>query len=73
MEGETQHVGIRLSYRLQPFSLRRFLWLALFAVLGLPFRGDASLFHGETLDSIANRIAWVVLRNKANLTLAVLV
>src|SRR5689334_13995820 len=61
MEGETQHVGIRLSHRLQPCSLRRLLWLALFAMLGLPSRADASLFHGETLDSIANAISWVVL------------
>jgi hypothetical protein len=46
---------------LQPCSLRRFLWLALFAIFGLPSRADASLFHGETLDSIANGISWVVL------------
>ena len=35
-------------------------WVA-FAFLALPSRAHASLFHGETLDSIANGIAWVVL------------
>jgi CBS domain containing-hemolysin-like protein len=32
-----------------------------FAFLALPSRAHASLFHGETLDSIANGISWVVL------------
>jgi uncharacterized protein DUF3302 len=31
------------------------------AFLALPSRAHASLFHGETLDSIANGISWVVL------------
>jgi hypothetical protein len=31
------------------------------AILALPSRAHASIFHGETLDSIANGIAWVVL------------
>jgi hypothetical protein len=31
------------------------------------------MFHGETLDAIANGIAWVVRHNKANLMLAFLV
>jgi hypothetical protein len=35
--------------------------LVAFAVLALPNRAHASLFHGETLDSIANGISWVVL------------
>ncbi len=61
MEGKTQYGGIRLSHRLQPPRLRRFLWLSLFAMLGSPSRAHASLFHGETLDSIANGISWVVL------------
>src|SRR5206468_12428018 len=39
----------------------RFAPLTAFAVLALPTRAHASLFHGETLDSIANAIAWVVL------------
>ena len=32
-----------------------------FAFFALTSRAHASLFHGETLDSIANAIAWVVL------------
>jgi CBS domain containing-hemolysin-like protein len=39
----------------------RFAPLIAFAVLALPTRAHASLFHGETLDSIANGISWVVL------------
>ncbi len=35
--------------------------LTIFAMLALPARAHASLFHGETLDSIANGISWVVL------------
>ena len=31
------------------------------AFLGLPSHVHASLFHGETLDAVANGIAWVVL------------
>src|SRR5262249_11920560 len=39
----------------------RFAALIAFAILALPTRAHASLFHGETLDAIANGIAWVVL------------
>ena len=42
-------------------TVRRSIGLAAFAVLGLCSRAQASLFHGETLDSIANGISWVVL------------
>ena len=40
---------------------RWFLPLLAFAFLTLPSQAHASLFHGETLDSIANGISWVVL------------
>ena len=40
---------------------RRFIPFIAFAFLALPSRAHASMFHGETLDSIANGIAWVVL------------
>jgi CBS domain containing-hemolysin-like protein len=40
---------------------RHFAPLIAFAFLALPARAHASLFHGETLDSIANGISWVVL------------
>jgi hypothetical protein len=37
------------------------LLLTLFGTALLPQSAHASMFHGETLDSIANGIAWVVL------------
>ena len=42
---------------------RRWLATGVIAALltGLPIRAHASLFHGETLDSVANVLAWVVL------------
>jgi hypothetical protein len=39
----------------------RFVPLVAFTFLALPARAHASLFQGETLDSIANGISWVVL------------
>jgi CBS domain containing-hemolysin-like protein len=46
-----------------PLRPRRgsFLFLLLFVLVGLAPRAQASLFHGETLDSIANGISWAVL------------
>ena len=44
----------------QPRSRLFFPFLVL-GFLALPARAHASLFHGETLDSIANGISWVVL------------
>ena len=40
---------------------RQVIWLIALAFLVLPSSAHASLFHGETLDSIANGISWVVL------------
>ena len=40
---------------------RWFIPLIAFAILSLPSRAHASLFHGETLDSIANGISWFVI------------
>ena len=40
---------------------RRFVPLIVFAFLALASRAHASMFQGETLDSIANGISWVVL------------
>jgi CBS domain containing-hemolysin-like protein len=37
------------------------LWLMSLALLARPSTAHASLFHGETLDAIANGISWVVL------------
>jgi hypothetical protein len=39
----------------------RFAALITFAFMAFPVHAHASLFHGETLDSIANGISWVVL------------
>jgi len=40
---------------------RWFIPFIAFAILALPARAHASLFHGETLDSIANVISWVAI------------
>jgi CBS domain containing-hemolysin-like protein len=40
---------------------RRFVPFIAFAFLALPSHAHASLFHGETLDSIANGISWFVI------------
>lgn len=40
---------------------RRVLWLLPLLLLVAPSPAHASLFHGETLDSIANGISWVVI------------
>src|SRR5947207_13929574 len=37
---------------------RRFVLFIAFAFLALPSRAHASMFHGETLDTVANVIAW---------------
>ena len=39
----------------------RFAPFIALALVALPTRAHASLFHGETLDAIANGISWVVL------------
>src|SRR5207237_8436911 len=40
---------------------RRFIPLIALTFLALPSRAHASIFHGETLDSVANVIAWFAL------------
>ena len=40
---------------------RQIIWLVVLGLLTRPTTAHASLFHGETLDAIANGIAWVVL------------
>jgi CBS domain containing-hemolysin-like protein len=49
-----------INSRRRPRS-RHFVPFVVFALLALPSHAHASIFHGETLDSIANGIAWVVL------------
>ena len=40
---------------------RQIIWIVILVLLLAPSPARASLFHGETLDSIANAISWVVL------------
>jgi CBS domain containing-hemolysin-like protein len=61
MKRETQIVEIQSKGRLRPRGYRRFLPLMAFGVLALPSRAHASMFHGETLDSIADGISWVAI------------
>ena len=61
MRRETQDVIIESNGRLRPLRCRFFLLVVAFVFLGLPSSVHASLFHGETLDSIANGISWVVI------------
>jgi CBS domain containing-hemolysin-like protein len=61
MKVETQEVIIQSTRTLRAPSSRLFLLSIAFGFLGLPASAHASLFHGETLDAIANGISWVVL------------
>jgi hypothetical protein len=61
MKREAQHIAVRCSASAGRRLNRRLAWSIAFACLALPTRAHASLFHGETLDSIANGISWVVL------------
>jgi len=49
--------------KLRPLAALRhgLVWVVTLLFLATPGRAHASLFHGETLDSIANGISWVVL------------
>ena len=60
MKREAQNVDLQSIAKPPRCYCRRFALIA-FAVLALPTRAHASLFHGETLDSIANGISWFVL------------
>jgi uncharacterized protein DUF3302 len=61
MKRETQNIIIQSTGRRRPLRSGGFLPFIAFAFLALPSGAQASLFHGETLDSIANGISWVVL------------
>jgi hypothetical protein len=67
MKPETQDVITQSSCRLRLLRCRRFLPFVGFLFLALPASAHASIFQGETLDSIANGISWVVPQNKVNL------
>ena len=61
MKSEPQTTAIQSSASAGRRPSGRFAWLIAFACLALPTRVHASLFHGETLDSIANVISWVAI------------
>jgi len=61
MKRETQNAVIQSSDIARRRRRGRLVPFIAFAFLVLPSRAHASIFHGETLDSIANGISWVVL------------
>jgi CBS domain containing-hemolysin-like protein len=61
MKRETQKVIIQSDGRLRSSRCGQFLRFLALTFLAVPSIAHASLFHGETLDSIANGISWVVL------------
>jgi hypothetical protein len=61
MKREAQSIVNERSAIARPRYCGRFAALIAFASMALPAQAHASLFHGETLDAIANGISWVVL------------
>jgi Protein of unknown function (DUF3302) len=61
MKREAKNTVNQRSASARPRHRGRFAVLIPFALLALPSHAHASLFHGETLDAIANGISWVVL------------
>src|SRR5436190_3185301 len=58
---KTQHSAMQSAASARSPRGRRFVPLIAFAFLSLPSRAHASFLHGETLDSVANVIAWFAL------------
>jgi Protein of unknown function (DUF3302) len=61
MKRDAKNVDIQSMVKARRGYCGRFAPLIAFALLAFPTRAHASLFHGETLDAIANGISWVVL------------
>ena len=61
MKGETDNIVIQCAASARRGHSGRLTPLIALALLALPSHAHASLFQGETLDSIANGISWVVL------------
>jgi hypothetical protein len=61
MKREAENVVIQRAASARRRHLGRFATLIIFAFMASPTRAHASIFHGETLDSIANGISWAVL------------
>ena len=51
----------RVTWRMLAALRSGLIWAFALVFLALPCRAHASLFHGETLDAIANGISWVVI------------
>src|SRR5215831_3913825 len=58
---KTQHSTIQSTRSARRRYCGRFAPFMALACLALPSQAHASLFHGETLDAVANGISWVVL------------
>src|SRR5437899_10149149 len=58
---EPQDVMIQSTDSARRSRARRFVLFIALTFLALPSRAHASMFHGETLDSVANVIAWFAL------------
>jgi hypothetical protein len=58
---KTQHSAMQSAASAPRHRYGHGVPLIAFALMALPARAHASLFQGETLDSIANGISWVVL------------
>src|SRR6266480_4121177 len=56
-----KHSFIRSHAKSRRPCCRRFVLFIALTFLALPSRAHASMFHGETLDSVANVIAWFAL------------
>jgi hypothetical protein len=61
MKREAQDVVIQSTASARRLRCRRFLPFVAFPFLALPSSAQASIFHGETLDAVANALSWVVL------------
>jgi len=60
-EMKTQYSAVQSAASIPWPRAKRFIPLIAFVFLALPSRAHASFLHGETLDSVANVIAWFAL------------
>src|SRR5438876_10632449 len=61
MKREPQDVMIRSTDSARRRRARRFVLFIALTFLAVPSRAHASFLHGETLDSVANVVAWFAL------------
>src|SRR6266478_700327 len=61
MKPEITKVSCQSTDSLRRPRARRFVLFTALTFLAVPSRAHASMFHGETLDSVANVIAWFAL------------